>query len=611
MKLKNYHSYHEVEDQYKWDLEDILGQKTYQEIEDEYFNLFEEAIKTKDSKYESIDAFIDSIKLSEKIALLGNKIENYIHNKLATNLVDFELNTLSTNFTIKNASYAKRLGSELNRVFTNQEKIQMWLDDDRLKDVKKDLQELLKDLKYKLNDNVESYLNDTAKGAPALDEIFSILTDSETQYGYATSKKGKKYLITEASRQALLKNTDEKVRKETYSNYLKAFLAKKQTLAKLLYQSLKELSVNSLYRSYPSTIDALISGDHITKDFLITLYDSVSKNSSLIRKFATAKAKFFKKKFNKKQQIWDTSVDLVKVKSTYSVEEAKQILLDITSVMPFEYPQIVKEALETKWVDYMNVPNKRSGAYSIGSSYGISKKYILMNFNGTIDSVNTLCHEMGHSLHSYYSDKTQPFARSQYPIFLAEIASIFNELLLNDYLITKTNNKKEKFMLLENSISDFLGTVVRQTQWSNYEYELYEALDKDEPVDSYEALEELYVKVAKQYAAFPKRIKKGLPANVYSVMVPHFYYNFYVYKYAIGYIVANVFFQKYKQEGKIALENYVTNFLSAGDSDWPAEILKKAGVDIYSKQIYDEAFALLESKINEYIALGNEIFKTK
>lgn len=142
-------------------------------------------------------------------------------------------------------------------------------------------------------------------------------------------------------------------------------------------------------------------------------------------------------------ELWDGAVDLVKVKNSYSIEEGQKILKEITSIMPYEYPEIVDKAIKERWIDYVNVPSKRSGAYSIGESYGLRKIYILMNWDNTINSVNTLCHEMGHSMHSYFSDKNQSIFRSQYPIFLAEIASIFNELLLNDYLISKAKAMKK------------------------------------------------------------------------------------------------------------------------------------------------------------------------
>ncbi|MBD3898966.1 oligoendopeptidase F [Metamycoplasma hominis] len=606
--LKKYNSYSDVEEKYKWDIEDILGNKTYQQLEDEYFDLYSKIIEIKDSKYNSLDQYVEYIELSKKFLILGNRISNYLDNKLNINIVDPTINKTISLFETKSQEYAKKLGSEANRIFQHKDKIKTWINDDRLIDVKKDLEATLQELDHKLSDDVENYLNDTASGSPVPEDIFSIISDSEVDFGNVLIKN-KKIKITEGNRIALLKNKDEQVRKNVYFNYLNGYLKNKQSLARLLYQHIKEISVNALYRKYNSSLESILLQDHVDKKLLNIIYDAVQKHMYIFKKYNNAKKQFFKAKFNKKLEKWDYFLDLVNVKSSYTIEEAQKILLDVISIMPYEYPEVVKKAIDERWVDYVNVPSKRSGAYSIGGAAGMKKIYILMNFDGTLESVNTLCHEMGHSMHSYFSNKCQSPLRSSYPIFLAEIASIFNELLLNDYLISKSKNIQQQFYLLDSSINDFIGTVLRQTMWSNFEFDLYNAIDENKPLNTYEEIEKLYVENEKKYSATSKSIKLGDPRNVYSVMVPHFYYYFYVYKYALGYIVANVFFQKYKQEGQEALKNYINKFLSAGDIDWPTNILKDAGVDIYNEDIYNLAFEVLNQKVDKYIKLGKKIFK--
>lgn len=606
--LKKYNSYSDVEEKYKWDIEDILGNKTYQQLEDEYFDLYSKIIEIKDSKYNSLDQYVEYIELSKKFLILGNRISNYLDNKLNINIVDPTINKTISLFETKSQEYAKKLGSEANRIFQHKDKIKTWINDDRLIDVKKDLEATLQELDHKLSDDVENYLNDTASGSPVPEDIFSIISDSEVDFGNVLIKN-KKIKITEGNRIALLKNKDEQVRKDVYFNYLNGYLKNKQSLARLLYQHIKEISVNALYRKYNSSLESILLQDHVDKKLLNIIYDAVQKHMYIFKKYNNAKKQFFKAKFNKKLEKWDYFLDLVNVKSSYTIEEAQKILLDVISIMPYEYPEVVKKAIDERWIDYINVPSKRSGAYSIGGAAGMKKIYILMNFDGTLESVNTLCHEMGHSMHSYFSNKCQSPLRSSYPIFLAEIASIFNELLLNDYLISKSKNIQQQFYLLDLSINDFIGTVLRQTMWSNFEFDLYNAIDENKPLNTYEEIEKLYVENEKKYSTTSKSIKLGDPRNVYSVMVPHFYYYFYVYKYALGYIVANVFLQKYKQEGQEALKNYINKFLSAGDIDWPANILKDAGVDIYNEDIYNLAFEVLNQKVDKYIKLGKKIFK--
>ncbi|MBN4089403.1 oligoendopeptidase F [Mycoplasma enhydrae] len=607
--MKKYNKYIDIEEKYRFDLEDILSNSSYDELLKQYFELYDKLIKIKDSKYESLDNYVNSLKYDEQMTLLGNRIENYLSNKLNTNLVDPLINKLISEFDSKKAEYSKLFGSEINRIAEHKDKIKIWINDPQLKYVKKDLEAILDELEHKLDNNVELYLTQTAHGNPDVEELFGILTDSEIEFGFARDKNSKKYEITEGTRPMLMKHKDERVRKETYINFANGYLKHKQSLAKMLYQHIKEISVNALHRKYNSSLESILLSDKVDTKLLEIIYKNVQDNMHIFKKYHKHHVQFFEAKFNKKFKLWDSSVDLVKIKNKYSIEEAQKILKKITSVMPYEYSNIVEKAIKERWIDYINVPSKRSGAYSIGGTYGINKIYILMNWDDTINSVNTLCHEMGHSMHSYYSNKTQNIFRSQYPLFLAEIASIFNELLLNDYLMENAKTDEEKFFLVNESINDFIGTVLRQTQWSNFEYELYNRIDKNEPLNTYEAIEEIYVNNAKKYSMADISPKTGDLINVYSVMVPHFYYYFYVYKYALGYIVANVFFQKYKQEGKTALENYVNKFLSAGDRDWPTIILKEAGVDIYSSDIYQKAFSILDSKVNEYIRLGNKIFK--
>ncbi|ASI54019.1 oligoendopeptidase F [Metamycoplasma hyosynoviae] len=608
--MKKYKTYADIPAKYKWDLEDILEGKTIQEYIDEYFLLCEEQIKIKDSKYENIENYIQFLKLSEKSILLKNKITNYLSNRLNINLVDNEINAISNDFEQKLQAYDIKLGSELNNLYKNKDKITSWLNDSRLKDIKKDLEFTLKQFDHKLDEKIESYLNDTAISNPSMEELFSILTNVEIKFEDVLSSKGEKFPLTESNRSLLMKNLDENVRKNAYFNYFNGFLKHKDTLTKFLYNHFKKMSVESLYRKYPSTINAILEDDQINENLLSNLFATVIEKSKIFTKFKKYKKMFFEKKFGKKFEKWDSSVDLVNIKNTYSIEEMQQTVLDALNVMPEEYRKLASKAINEKWIDYIETSSKMSGAYSIGETYGINKKYILMNFDGTINSLFTLIHELGHSMHSYYSDKSNSIFRSSYPLFLAEIASIFNELLLSDYLITHAKSDEEKFYLLNQDINNFIGTVLIQTIWANFEYELYNGIDKGKFLNSYPEMEKLYSEVYNRYSHSTK-LKLGDKENIYSVTIPHFYYGFYVYKYALGYIIANSFFLDYKMQGSVSLQNYIANFLCSGDRSWPTETLKNCGIDVYKSEVYDKAFKTIDEKIEEYIKLGKKIFFNK
>lgn len=609
MQIKNYKKYSDIPKKYKFDLDFLLENEKIEDLLKIFFDSYENLINQKDSKYETIDSYLEYLEASKENSLLFNKISNYISNNISTNVVDPKFNKIYQELQFKFFEMSKKLGSEENRIFKNEEKLREWLKDERLKIHKRSLEYILDSKKHKLSDDIEDFLTKTSRADVNADEVFSILNNSELDYGFAISKTGKKTKISIANRMKLLKNSDESVRKSTSLNWTKASIKHRQSFSNLLFQHFKYISTWANVRNYPSSVESIIESDKADIKLLDTIYNQVQKAMPLFQKYEAWKKKFFKKRFKKDMKKWDHFLPLVKVKNEYTIEEANDLVIKALKPFGQEYSDKVKEAFKSNWVDYLPVENKRSGAYSIGQSFGLEKKYILMNFDGTLRSVSTLAHEMGHSLHSYFSDTYQPFELSAYPIFLAEIASIFNELMLQDYLLSINENDKFKFSLLSESIEDFEGTVRRQTMWSNYEFDLYNAIDRGEAVSNFEAISEIYRKNALKYNLDPKIKFDKDDETIASVIVPHFYYDFYVYKYAIGYIVANVFFQRYKKYGTEKLEEYIDKFLKAGDSNWPILILKDAGIDLYSEEIYEEAFEVLDKKINEYIKIGKKIWK--
>ncbi|MBD5423208.1 MAG: oligoendopeptidase F [Mycoplasma sp.] len=605
--MKQYKKYEDVPKKYRFDLDHLLEGKTINKLIDLLFKKLNKDLEIKDEKYKDSKTYLKYLKDQKNISILFNKVSNYISNNISVNVVSEQFNKLSEDFNYKLFLYQKELGSETNRIFKNEDKLKEWIKLKEFKDFKKDIEFTLEQKKHKFEDQIEEFIKRISRANVDAHEVFSIITNSEMDYGHAISSKNKKIKITPANRSQLMINKDENIRKTTLVNWIDAYLKHKNSLASLLYQHIKNISTWSLERKYSSSIESLIHDDRIDTKLLEMLYKSVKDNNHLFEKFRSSHKKYFEIKYKKKYRKWDNYLPLVKIKENYSIEETQEIVMDSLKPLGKEYNEVIKKMFSENWVDYCIVDNKRSGAYSIGGTYGIEKKYILMNHDGKLSSVSTLAHEAGHSMHSYFSDKHQPYNLSQYPIFLAEIASIFNELMLNDYLINNTTSDKMKFHLLSESINEFEATVRRQTMWSEYEYELYNKIDKGESLSTFDSLKNVYKLVVSQYTN--KKIKYKDQDLYACIMVPHFYYDFYVYKYAVGYLVANYFFQQYKTQGTIALKNYIDNFLSKGGSTWPIDLLKQAGVDLYDENFYKEAFAQLETKIEEYIKLGNKIFK--
>ena len=609
--MKEYKKYKDIPEKYRFDLDYLLDGDKIEDLILQYFDLIEIDIVEKDSKYDTADSYLKHIKNSEKSSILANKISNYISNNISVNVISPEFNKLQDDLEFKLFEFNKRLGSETNRFFDNEKKLREWIKLPEFQNYKKDIVFVLDGRMHKLPNEIEEFVKKISRAEISASDVFSILYNSELNYKEAISKTGKKIKITLANRTSLLKSKDELIRKSTYNNWNNAYLQHKGTFANLLYQHFKNISTWSIERKYESSISALIDEDQVDTKLLTTLYNSVQTNNYHFQKFYNLKKSFFAIKFNKPMKAWDSLLPLVNSDTNYTIEQMQKEVHLSLKPMGLEYQDKVQEMFDNRWIDYIPVDNKRTGAYSIGGSFGLDKKYILMNFDESIRSVATLAHEIGHSMHSYYSDNEQPINLASYPIFLAEIASIFNELMLQDYLLSNTKDDKLKFHLLSEAIEDFEGTVRRQTMWSNYEYDLYNLIDEGKSVSTFDAIKEVYANNAKKYA-LKKNPKFDKDSQlIASVIVPHFYYDFYVYKYAIGFVVANAFFQKYKKDGKPALENYINNFLKAGGSDWPVEILKKAGIDLYDSNIYNEAFDVLKSKIDEYERIGKKLFKKK
>lgn len=602
---KQYKKYSEVPNKYKWDLEDILDGKTKEELLDEVVKKFDKLLKFKPKAYTTKENFIKWNKMRDEMLMDHMKILNYSQNSTRTNVVDQEANAFMMKVHVTIQQLIQKMGPINPDIFKNAKKIKEWIQDPKLKPWKRSYEITLEDKKRELPKAIQEYRQKTALGNISSYEVFNILYNSEIKFGKTEGSIKKE--ITSTNLSTFRKHKDPKVRKSALLGFENGYLGVKQTLSNLLYQHLRQESVEAKLHKFNSTVESHIHADRFPEETLLQLYESVKKGKDVFKKYKAARKTFFKAKYKKPMTRFDTELPLVNVEPKYTIEQGQKIILDMTKPLGKEYNEIAKKAFKEKWVDYAMVNGKHTGAYSIGLTYAINKKYILMNWNSDYRSLSTLAHELGHSIHSFFSDKTQTLHDSQYPIFLAEIASIFNEILLKDHLMKNKNiTDEEKFFMLEQSIDSFFSTVVAQTQWSNYEYEVLKAIDENKPMGSFEALSKVYLDIEAQYST-SKKIHPNKAMN--AIRIPHYYSSFYVYKYAIGYLAANIFYQKYLDEGKDALQQYINKFLSAGNRDWPMEILKDAGIDLNDPKVYELGFNRVKQDIDEFVKLGNKIFK--
>lgn len=611
MVIKEYKKHEQVPKQYRWDIDALLQNYTIEQLIEQVLQGYRKLIETKDTKYLSGAAYLQALKTEDELSELMNKVHNYISNKISQNVVDAVMIELSQKFNYEIYKLQQEMGSEESRFFKHIDKIREWAQKPEFADFKHYLVSHLECEKHRLSEEIEEFRLQEERADISASEVFEILTNAELKFRKAIDSKGKQIVVNESNRSVLAKHRDFNVRKSASLSYRQAYLDHKGTLSNLLFQHFKHIATWAKIKKFSSSVTALTFSDRVDKNVLETLYNAVQKNITIFKKVHRYHGIFYQKKFDKKMTKYDLEVELIKKSSHYTIEEAQKLV--INSIKPFgqEYTHVVQKALlEEQWVDYMPVQNKRKGAYSIGGSFGIAKKYILMNFDGTLRAVETLAHEMGHSMHSYFSDQNNNLRNSQYPIFLAEIASIFNELMLFDYLLNTTNSDQIKFDIYQKMIFGFMATVVRQTEWSNYEYDLYNLIDQGQPVATYEAISQVYYKNSLKYNY--SKVQKFKAENQYpAIFVPHFYYHFYVYKYAIGQICANIFYRKYQLEGQQALETYIKQFLSVGGRDFPLKILLDAGIDLTKVETYQLGFDFVSELIEKWITLGKKIFKVK
>jgi oligoendopeptidase F len=281
----------------------------------------------------------------------------------------------------------------------------------------------------------------------------------------------------------------------------------------------------------------------------------------------------------------------------YSVEEAQKLVLEAVKPLGDAYYNAVKQSFEERWIDMYPTPGKQSGAYSAGDAYDVHP-YILMNYNGQYNDVSTLAHEIGHAMHSFFSNRTQPYPTADYPIFVAEVASTFNEALLIDKVLKDIKDDNVRLSLLMSYLDNLKGTLFRQTQFAEFELRIHEKAERGEPLTG-DALTELYGEIIKKYYGHDKGI--SYIDDLYCVewaYIPHFYYNFYVYQYSTSFTASTALAERVLNKEKGAVEKYL-NFISSGGSDYPIELLKKAGVDMTTAEPFNKTMQAMSRTMDE------------
>ncbi|MBA2174480.1 oligoendopeptidase F [Halobacillus locisalis] len=457
------------------------------------------------------------------------------------------------------------------------------------------LDEITRQRAHVLSEKEEKLLAGFSEIGSNPSQTFGALNNADLTFPTITNDKGEEVDLTHGRYVGFLKSDNRDVRKSAFDAMYDTFGAFKNTFASTLSGNVKKNNFNAQVRNYDRARQAKLDNNNIPESVYDNLIEAVNERLPLLHRYVELRKEVLGLD---DVHMYDIYTPLVKdAELEVSYEEAKDLVLKGLQPLGEEYVNIVKEGFENRWIDVEENKGKRSGAYSSGH-YG-TNPYILMNWQDNVNNLFTLAHELGHSLHSYYTHQNQPYRYGNYSIFVAEVASTCNEALLNDYMLKNTKSEKEKLYLLNNFLEGFRGTVFRQTMFAEFEHQIHVQAQEGEALTA-DKLTEIYYDLNKKY--FGENIVVDEKIGLEWARIPHFYMGYYVYQYSTGYAAATALADQILTEGDEAVDRY-KSFLKAGSSDYPIEVLKRAGVDMTSKQPILAALDVFEEKLNELESL--------
>ena len=442
-----------------------------------------------------------------------------------------------------------------------------------------------------LSDKEEAILAAAGEMAASPDDIYSMLNDADLKFPDAVDKDGNKHPVTHGTFIPLMQSYDRVLRKSAFDSLYSVYGQFRNTSAATLSAQLKQLLFFANVRKYPSTLDAALDGNEVPTEIYRNLIDAVHRSFAPMYRYVALRKKLLGVD---ELHMYDVYTPIVAdADSEITYEEAKATVLEALAVLGEDYTDLLKEGFANRWIDVYENTGKRGGAYSSGNSY--PHPYVLLNHKDNLDSMFTLAHEMGHALHSYHSCKYQPVNTAAYVIFVAEVASTCNEVLLMRHLLGKTTDKKQRAYLINHFLDQFKGTVYRQTMFAEFEKIMGEMNGAGEALTA-DALSEKYLALNKLYFGPDMVSDDGIALEW--ARIPHFFYNYYVFQYATGFSAAVAIANRILAEGEPAVADY-KKFLSSGGSADPISLLKIAGVDMSTPKPVNDALALFGELIDE------------
>lgn len=452
------------------------------------------------------------------------------------------------------------------------------------------LDEIFRQKNHILSEKEEAIIAGVGDIANGPENTFSMFNNADLEFPIIKDENGEELQITHGRFVPLMESRDRRVRKDAFEGLYKTYKNYKNTFASILNTNIKKNIFYSKVRKYNSSLEASLDEDNIPEKVYENLLESVNENLDKMHKYIGIRKKVLDLG---KIHFYDLYTPIVKeIDMDIEYEEAKKTILEGLSPLKREYLNVVKKGFDSGWIDVYENKGKRSGAYSWGT-YD-SKPFILLNYQNTLDNMFTIAHEIGHSMHSYFSKK-QPYIYSGYSIFVAEVASTVNEALLINHMLETTVEPRKKLYFLNHFLEQFRGTIYRQTMFAEFEKIIHEKTENGESLTA-ESFSTIYKNLNKKYYGDEIVIDEEIAMEW--ARIPHFYYDFYVYQYATGFSAAIHLSQKILNGEEGAVEKYL-DFLKSGSSDYPIEVLKKAGVDMTTKNPVENALKLFGELVDK------------
>ena len=591
----------EIDEKDTWDLSTIF--ETDQKWEEELALLTEDTKQAASLEGHLLDSAESLLDITERYLELSRRLEKlyvYAHMK----------NDQDTRVAKYQEYYAKAMAlySQLDQVFSfyepefmaiTEEQYQNFLaEEPKLQPYKHFFDKLLQNKDHVLSQREEELLAGAGEIFGAASETFAILDNADIVFPFVKDEDGNEVQLSHGVYMRLVESKNREVRRGAYEALYSTYEQYQHTYAKTLQTNVKVQNYRAKVRNYKSAREAALAANFVPESVYDNLVSAVRKHLPLLHRYLALRSKILGIPDLK---MYDVYTPLSSIEYSFTYEEALKKAEEALAVLGEDYLSRVKRAFSERWIDVYENQGKRSGAYS-GGSYD-TNAFMLLNWQDNLDNLFTLVHETGHSMHSSYTRETQPYVYGDYSIFLAEIASTTNENILTEKLLQEVQDDATRFAILNNFLDGFRGTVFRQTQFAEFEHAIHQA-DQNGEVLTSEFLNNLYADLNQEYYGLSK---EDNPQIQYEwARIPHFYYNYYVYQYSTGFAAASALAEKIVHGSQDDRDRYI-DYLKAGKSDYPLNIMRKAGVDMEKEDYLNDAFAVFERRLDEFEALVDKL----